>query len=59
MSIRIYRDAAVVAYHFDKSFAKDCQRVDMGGRDMSFFIKEEGGGGRPVFGVFGVSAGRR
>lgn len=40
--IRVYGDAAVVAYYFDMSFDMNGQTINMGGRDMLFFVKEDG-----------------
>lgn len=40
--IHVYGDAAVVTYYFDMSFDMNGQRIDMGGRDMFFFVKENG-----------------
>lgn len=40
--IRVYGDAAVVAYYFDMSFDMNGQRIDLGGRDMFFFVREGG-----------------
>lgn len=40
--IQVYGDAAVVTYYFDMSFDINGQRIDMGGRDMFFFVKENG-----------------
>jgi hypothetical protein len=40
--IQVYGDAAVVSYYFDMSFDVNGQRIDMGGRDMFFFVKENG-----------------
>ena len=33
---------AVVTYYFDMSFTMGGQRIDLGGRDMFFFVKESG-----------------
>ncbi len=38
--IHVYGDSAVVAYDFDVSFDMGGNTIDMGGRDMFFFIKE-------------------
>lgn len=38
--IHVYGDAAVVAYDFDMSFDMNGQTIQMGGRDMFFFVKE-------------------
>lgn len=40
--IHVYGDAAVVAYDFDMSFDMGGQTIAMGGRDMFFFVKEDG-----------------
>jgi hypothetical protein len=40
--IHVYGDSAVVAYYFDMSFTLGGQTIDMGGRDMFFFTREEG-----------------
>lgn len=40
--IHVYGNAAVVAYYFDMSFDMGGQTINMGGRDMFFFVKEEG-----------------
>jgi hypothetical protein len=40
--IRVYGDAAVVAYYFELRFDSNGQRIEMGGRDMFFFIKQGG-----------------
>lgn len=40
--IHVYGDAAVVAYYFDMSFDMGGQTVEMGGRDMFFFVREAG-----------------
>lgn len=40
--IHVYGDAAVVAYDFDMSFDMGGKTIDMGGRDMFFFVKEAG-----------------
>ncbi len=40
--IRVYGDAAVVAYDFDMSFDMNGQTIDMGGRDLFFFVREAG-----------------
>ncbi len=40
--IQLYGDAAVVAYDFDISFTTQGQAVQMGGRDMFFFVRENG-----------------
>jgi len=41
-AIHVYGDSAVVAYYFDMSFDMGEQTVNMGGRDMFFFVKEGG-----------------
>lgn len=38
--INIYGNSAVVAYYFDMSFSLGGQTINMGGRDMFFFVKE-------------------
>jgi hypothetical protein len=40
--INVYNDSAVVAYYFDMSFDMNGQTINMGGRDMLFFVKENG-----------------
>ena len=40
--IHVYGDAAVVAYYFDMSFTMGGQTINMGGRDMFFFARENG-----------------
>lgn len=40
--IRVYGDSAVVAYYFDMSCDMGGKTVDLGGRDMFFFVKERG-----------------
>ena len=40
--IRIYGDSAVVAYYFDMSFDMGGQTTNLGGRDMFFFVRENG-----------------
>lgn len=40
--IHVYGDAAVVAYYFDISFDMNGQTINMGGRDMFFFARENG-----------------
>lgn len=40
--IDLYGDAAVVTYYFDMSFDMGPQKVEMGGRDMFFFVREGG-----------------
>lgn len=40
--IHVYDNAAVVAYYFDISFDMNGQTINMGGRDMFFFAKENG-----------------
>jgi ketosteroid isomerase-like protein len=41
-AIQIYGDSAVITYYFDMSFEMNGQTFDMGGRDMFFFVKEDG-----------------
>ncbi len=38
--IHVYGNSAVVAYYFDMSFDMGNQTINMGGRDMFFFVKE-------------------
>lgn len=38
--IQVYGNSAVVAYYFDMSFDVGSQTINMGGRDMFFFVKE-------------------
>lgn len=40
--IHVYGSSAVVAYDFDMSYDMAGQTVDMGGRDMFFFVREAG-----------------
>lgn len=40
--IHVHGNCAVVAYYFDMSFSMGEQTVNMGGRDMFFFVKESG-----------------
>jgi hypothetical protein len=40
--INVYNDSAVVAYYFDMSFDMGGQTINMAGRDMLFFVKENG-----------------
>ena len=40
--IHVFGNAAVVAYYFDMSFDMGGQTMDLGGRDMFFFVKEDG-----------------
>ena len=40
--IHVYGDAAVVAYDFDVSFDMDGNTIQSSGRDMFFFIREQG-----------------
>jgi len=40
--INVYGNSAVVAYYFDMSFDMGGQTINMGGRDMFFFVKENG-----------------
>ncbi len=40
--IHLYGDSAVVAYDFDMAFTINGQRIEMGGRDMFFFVRENG-----------------
>lgn len=41
-AIHVYGDSAVVAYYFDMSFDMGRQTINMGGRDMFFFVRENG-----------------
>lgn len=41
-AIHVYGNSAVVAYNFDMSFDMSGQTINMGGRDMFFFVKENG-----------------
>ena len=40
--IQVYGNAAVVTYYFETSFDMNGQRIESKGRDMFFFIKENG-----------------
>ncbi len=40
--IHVYGNSAVVAYNFDMSFDMGGKTINMGGRDMFFFVKENG-----------------
>lgn len=40
--IHLYGEAAVVAYDFEMSFDVDGRTIDLGGRDMYFFVREKG-----------------
>jgi hypothetical protein len=40
--IRLYGDSAVVAYDFDMACEMGGQTVELGGRDLFFFVKEDG-----------------
>ncbi len=40
--IQIYGDSAVVTYYFDMAFEMSGQLIEMGGRDMFVFVKENG-----------------
>lgn len=40
--IHVYGNSAVVAYYFDMSFDMGGQTINLGGRDMFFFVKEDG-----------------
>lgn len=40
--IRLYNDAAVVSYYYDMSFTMGGQRIASQGRDLFFFIRENG-----------------
>lgn len=40
--VQIYGDSAVVTYYFDMTFEMGGQLIEMGGRDMFVFVKENG-----------------
>jgi uncharacterized protein (TIGR02246 family) len=40
--IQVYGDSAVVTYYFYMSFEMAGQMIEMGGRDMFVFVKEDG-----------------
>ena len=40
--VNVFGDAAVVAYDFEMAFELGGQRVEMGGRDLFFFVRENG-----------------
>jgi len=40
--IQVHGDSAVVAYYFDMSFDMQGQTIQLAGRDMFFFAKEDG-----------------
>lgn len=40
--IHVYGDAAVVAYYFDIAYDMDGGTMEAGGRDLFFFVKEDG-----------------
>lgn len=40
--INVFNNAAVVAYNYDMSFDMNDQTINMVGRDMLFFVKENG-----------------
>lgn len=40
--IQLYGNTAIVTYYFDMSFDMGGQTIEMGGRDMFVFIKEDG-----------------
>ena len=40
--IQLYGNTAVVTYYFDMSFDMGGQTIEMGGRDMFVFVKEDG-----------------
>ena len=40
--VNVFGDAAVVAYEFEMAFELGGQRVEMGGRDLFFFVRENG-----------------
>jgi hypothetical protein len=41
-SIQVFGDSAVVSYYFDMTFELDGQSITLGGRDLFFFVKEDG-----------------
>ena len=41
-AITIFGDAAVVAYDFEMAFEMEGRSIEMGGRDLFFFVKENG-----------------
>lgn len=41
-SIQLYGNTAVVTYYFDMSFTMGGQTINLGGRDMFVFVKEDG-----------------
>jgi ketosteroid isomerase-like protein len=40
--VQVYGNAAVVSYYFDMAFEMNGNRIESKGRDMLFFIKENG-----------------
>ena len=40
--IRVFGDAAVVTYYYEIDFVMGSQRFDQGGRDLFFFVRENG-----------------
>lgn len=40
--IRVYGDAAVVSYYYEMSFEMSGQTINTGGRDLFFFVRENG-----------------
>lgn len=40
--IQVYGESAVVSYYFDMAFTMGGQRIEMGGRDLFFFVREQG-----------------
>ena len=40
--VKVFGDAAVVAYDFEMAFAMGGQEITMGGRDLFFFVREDG-----------------
>ncbi|MCX5815122.1 MAG: nuclear transport factor 2 family protein [Proteobacteria bacterium] len=40
--IQVYGDSAVVTYYFDMAFEAGGQMIEMSGRDMFIFVKEDG-----------------
>jgi hypothetical protein len=41
-AIQVYGNSAVATYYFDMSFSAGGQIIELGGRDMFFFAKEDG-----------------
>ena len=40
--VKVFGDAAVVAYDFEMAFEMGGQRIETGGRDLFFFVRENG-----------------